>query len=173
MSKVGIFFGPLQGAVNRVADKVKAELGDEAVMVAVKDASTSDLKKFDNIIFGISTVGKDTWDSDFSSGDWAEFLPEISKVDFSGKIVAIFGLGDHITYSNHFVDFMGLLGKELLKQNATIIGQVPVDGYEFEESEAIIGGKFIGLPLDEDFEPELTDERLSAWLPQVKSGFGL
>ena len=31
MSKIGIFFGPLKGAVNRVADKIKADLGDEAV----------------------------------------------------------------------------------------------------------------------------------------------
>ena len=173
MSKVGIFFGPLKGAVNRVADKVKAALGDEAVMMPIKNASTADLEKFDKIIFGISTVGKDTWDSDFSSNDWGKFLPEISKVDFSGKTVAIFGLGDHITYSTHFVDFVGLLGKELLNNNAKIVGQVSTDGYEFEASEAIIDGRFIGLPLDEDFEPDLTDERLSNWLKIIKPEFGL
>ena len=173
MSKIGIFFGPLKGAVNRVADKIKAELGDEAILVPIKNVSASELEKYDKIIFGISTVGKDTWDSEFSSNDWGRFLPEISKVDFTGKTVAIYGLGDHITYANNFVDFVGLLGKGLIKQNANIIGQVSSDGYEFEASEAIIDGKFIGLPLDEDFEPELTDERLNNWLQQVKPGFGL
>ncbi|MBN1820231.1 MAG: flavodoxin [Prolixibacteraceae bacterium] len=173
MNKIGIFFGPLKGSTNRVADKVKAELGEAAVLVPVKDASTKDLEKFDKIIFGISTVGKDTWDSEFSSNDWAKFLPEISKVDYSGKTVAIFGLGDHITYAQNFIDFMGILGKSLLENNAKIVGQVSTDGYEFESSEAVIDGKFIGLPLDEDFEPELTDDRLAGWLEKIKPEFGL
>jgi len=173
MNKIGIFFGPLKGAVNRIADKIKASLRDDAVLVPVKNATANDLEKFDRIIFGISTVGKETWDSDFSRDDWGKFFPEIGKVDFTGKTVAIFGLGDHITYANNFVDFMGLLGRELMKQNAAIIGQASTEGYEFEASEAVIDGKFIGLPLDEDFEPELTDERLKNWLQQVKPGFGL
>ena len=173
MSKIGIFFGPLGGAVNGIADKIKADLGDDAVMVPVKNAKPTDFDKFDKIIFGISTVGKDTWDSEFSSNDWAKFLPEVDNVDFSGKTVAIFGLGDHITYANNFVDFVGLLGKMLLKNNATVIGQVSTEGYEFGASEAIIDGRFIGLPLDEDFEPELSDERLANWLKIIKPQFGL
>ena len=174
MSKIGLFFGPLKGAVNRVADKVKDAIGEENIeMVPVKDASTADLEKFDKIIFGISTIGKESWDSNFSSNDWGKFLPEVSKVDFSSKTVAIFGLGDHVTYAHHFVNHIGLLAKELIKQNANIIGQVPTEGYEFEESEAIFDGQFIGLPVDEDFEPELTDERVNNWVEQIKPALGL
>ena len=173
MSKIGIFFGPIGGSTNKVADKVKAALGDAAVLVPVKDATTDDLKKFDKIIFGISTVGKETWDSDFSPNDWAKFLPEIGLVDYSGKTVAIFGLGDHVTYAQNFVDFMGTLGKDLLKNNAKVVGQVSPDDYEFDASEAVIDGQFIGLPLDEDFEPEMTDERLENWLKIIKPEFGL
>lgn len=174
MSKIGLFFGPLKGSVHRVAEKVKAAIGEEQIeLISVNDASATDLEKYDKIIFGISTVGKETWDSNYSNTDWSKFFPNISKVDYSGKTVAIFGLGDHITYSSHFVNAMGVLAKELMKNGATIVGQVDPSGYEFDESEAVIDGKFIGLPIDEDFESELTDERVANWVKSIKPAFGL
>jgi len=174
MSKIGLFFGPLKGSVHRVAEKVKAAFGNELVeMIFVNDASASDLEKYDQIIFGISTVGKETWDSNYSNTDWSKFFPHISKVDYSGKTIAIFGLGDHLTYSNHFVNAIGVLAKELMKNGATIVGKVDPASYEFEESEAVIDGMFIGLPIDEDFEPELTDERITNWVNSIKPSFGL
>ena len=173
MNKIGLFFGPTKGSVHRVAEKIKAALGEQNVdMISVNEAATADLEKYDRIIFGISTVGKETWDSDNSNTDWSKFFPNISKVNFSGKTVAIFGLGDHITYASHFVNSMGFLAKELLAQGATIVGQVDPSGYEFDESEAVIDGKFIGLPIDEDFEPELTDERVAQWVKSIKPAFG-
>ena len=61
MDKIGLFFGPLDGAVNRIADKVVKILGDDVIeMVPVISATLADLEKYDKIIFGISTVGKDT-----------------------------------------------------------------------------------------------------------------
>ena len=174
MSKIGLFFGPLKGSVHRVAEKVKAAIGEEQIeLISVNDASATDLEKYDKIIFGISTVGKETWDSNYSNIDWSKFFPNISKVDYSGKTVAIFGLGDHITYSGYFVNAMGVLAKDLMKNGATIVGQVDPSGYEFDESEAVIDGKFIGLPIDEDFEPELTDERVANWVKTIKPAFGL
>ncbi len=173
MSKIAIFFGPLNGAVNRVADKVKAAIGEDKVeMVPVKDASASDLEKYDKIIFGISTVGKETWHSTYSNVDWANFLPEIGKTTYEGKTIAIFGLGDHVTYAATFVNHIGLLAHELLENGAVLVGQVPADDYEYDESEAVVDGKFLGLPVDEDFEPELTDERVKNWVEQIRSDFG-
>jgi flavodoxin I len=174
MSKIGLFFGPLKGSVNRVAEKVKTALGEQNIdMISVNDASAENLESYDKIIFGISTVGKETWDSDFSNTDWSKFFPNISKVDYSGKTIAIFGLGDSVTYSNHFVNAMGVLAKQLLKNGATIVGKVDPASYEFDESEAIFDGMFIGLPIDEDFQPELTDERVSNWVNSIKPAFGL
>lgn len=174
MSKIGLFFGPLKGSVNRVAEKVKTALGEQNIdMISVNDASAENLESYDKIIFGISTVGKETWDSDFSNTDWSKFFPNISKVDYSGKTIAIFGLGDSVTYSNHFVNAMGVLAKQLLKNGATIVGKVNPASYEFDESEAIFDGMFIGLPIDEDFQPELTDERVSNWVNSIKPAFGL
>jgi len=174
MKKIGLFFGPQKGSVHRVAEKVKAALGEQNVeMISVIDALASDLEKYDRMIFGISTVGKETWDSNYSNTDWSKFFPNISKIDFTGKTVAIFGLGDHITYSSYFVNAMGMLAKDLLKNGATIVGKVDPSGYEFDDSEAVMDGLFIGLPIDEDFEPELTDERVSNWVNSIKPAFDL
>lgn len=173
MSKIAIFYGPVGGAVNRVAEKIKDIIGEDKVeMVAVKDATVADINKFDKIIFGLSTVGKDTWDSDYSTNDWGKFMSEIVKADYEGKSLAVFGLGDHVTYAHGFVDHIGLLGKKLMENGAVLSGPVDTEGYEFEESDAVIDGKFIGLPLDEDFEPELTDERVAAWLQALQPDFG-
>ena len=173
MKKTAIFFGPEKGAVNRVADMIRNLIGPEKVdLVPVKNASPADFASYDQIIFGISTVGKETWDGKPASSDWGKFLPQVRQGDFKGKTVAMYGLGDHITYASSFVDFMGLLARQLIKTEARIVGQVPVDEYEFEESAAIFDGKFIGLPLDEDFEPELTDDRIARWLQQIKGEFG-
>lgn len=173
MSKTAIFYGPVGGAVNRVADKIKALIGEDKVeMVSVKSATAADLARFDKIIFGISTVGKDTWDSNFASNDWGKFLPEIDKARYEGKKIAIFGLGDHVTYAATFVDHMAILANKLKQNGAVLSGQVATDGYEFDESEALVDGKFVGLPVDEDFEPELTDERIAKWVKLLAADFG-
>lgn len=172
MSKTAIFFGPEKGAVNRVADMIRSLIGPDKVdLVPVKNASAADFADYDQIIFGISTVGKETWDGKPASSDWGKFMPEVSRGDFKGKIVAIYGLGDHITYASSFVDFMGLLARQLMKTEARLVGQVPIDDYEFDESTATFEGKFIGLPLDEDFEPELTPERVKKWIIQLGKDF--
>ncbi|SHF24207.1 flavodoxin I [Mariniphaga anaerophila] len=172
MDKIAIFFGPEDGAVDRVAQKVKNAIGEEkVVMIPVKGATVADLEKYDKIIFGISTVGKETWHTTYNNVDWANFLPEIAKTRYEGKTVAVFGLGDHVTYGATFVDHIGLLGRELMKNGATLVGQVPTDGYEFDDSEAVVDGNFIGLPVDEDFEPELTDERVKNWVEQIRPEF--
>lgn len=172
MTKTAIFFGPEKGAVSRVAGLIRDLIGPEkAELVAVKNSTCMDFERFDQIIFGISTVGKETWDGKPATTDWGRFLPQVAQGSFTGKTVAIFGLGDHITYASSFVDFMGLLAQELIKTGARIVGQVPVEGYEFDESAAIFDGMFIGLPLDEDFEPELTEERVKNWILQLGKDF--
>lgn len=173
MSKIAIFFGPEGGAVNRIAKKIGTAIGEDNVeMVAVNNASVADIEKYDKIIFGLSTVGKDTWDSEYPANDWGKFLPEISKTNFTNKTVAIFGLGDHVTYASAFVDHIGTLAKELEKAGATLTGMVDTKGYEFDASEAVADGKFMGLPIDEDFEPELSDQRIAKWIAQIKPEFG-
>ena len=160
------------GSTERVAKKIATVLGNENVdLIPVKESKFTDIDKYENIIFGISTIGKETWESDKSANDWDVFFPEIEKADYTNKIIAIFGLGDQITYDLHFVDSIGILSEKIISKGAQIIGQVDTDGYDFRESKAIVDGKFIGLPVNEDFEPELTDERINNWINQIKNKF--
>ena len=172
MKKIGLFYGPLGGSTERVAKKVAAALGNENVdLITVKESKASDVEKYENVIFGMSTIGKETWDADKPANDWDVFLPELSKIDYSNKIIAMFGLGDQITYDLHFVDALGVVAEKILHKGAKIVGRVETDGYDFRESEALYDGKFIGLPVNEDFEPELTDERVNNWVEKIKTEF--
>ncbi len=172
MNKTAIFFGPEGGSVHRVAKLVASKLGeDKTQLIHVNKASAEELNRYEKIIFGISTVGKETWDQKFSNADWAKFMPIVSDFDFKGKKVAIFGLGDHVTYAYHFVNSLGTLARIVLENGGNLIGKVSPEGYDFQDSEALENGEFLGLPIDEDFEPELTDTRVTAWVDMLKKEF--
>lgn len=171
--KVGIFYGPVEGKTEGVAKKIQKIFGeDNADLIPIKDCKASDIEKYSNIIFGCSTLGKETWASDLPKTDWNLFRPEIDKINYEGKTFALFGLGDHITYAATFVDSMGILAEDMMKNGAKIVGRVPTCEYQFTHSQAIINNEFIGLPIDEDFEPELTDRRLKEWVERLKILFG-
>jgi flavodoxin I len=87
--------------------------------------------------------------------------------------VAIFGLGDQVLYPDHFVDSMQIIKKEFDLIGANLVGRWPVEGYYHTNSEAIEDGKFIGLALDEDQQPELTDQRIDKWVMQIVNESGL
>lgn len=173
MNKIGLFYGPAGGSVERVALKIAGILGEDKVDIhPIKGASHKDLEEYHNLILGISTIGRETWSSEPPANDWDLFLPQFDRMNYTGKTFALYGLGNHITYPLHFVDTLGTLGKILLDHGAKIIGQVPTGDYQFEESLAVIGNQFIGLPLDEDFESEKTDERIGVWLDIILPLFG-
>jgi len=94
-------------------------------------------------------------------------------VDFSGKLVALFGLGDQFGYADYFLDAMGMLHDVVIDQGGAVIGYWPIAGYEFEASKALTedGKEFVGLAIDEDQQPELTDERVNAWVAQIEDEF--
>ncbi|MBS3769210.1 MAG: flavodoxin [Bacteroidales bacterium] len=173
MKTIGIFYGPAEGSsTEKVAYQVAEQIGENKVdLIPVKNATFRDLNKYSNLIFGISTVGKETWDGEAPPGDWDQFRIELDKTDFQNKVVAMFSLGDHITYPRHFADALGTLAEKLLPRKAKIVGYVNTEEYDFEESQGIYEGKFIGLPIDEDFEAHLTDERIRKWLDKILPQF--
>lgn len=178
MKKIGLFYAPAKGNVEKVAKKIVAKIGEENLDVVLlkKDVEPDVLKGYDRIIFGISTVGRDAWNSTYSKIGWDFFLPKLGDFNFTGVKVAIFGLGNQYIYPQHFVDSMGKLGKKVIEKGGTIVGETPNDGYDFyTESEALVTNDhtFIGLPVDEDNEDDLTEERLNKWLGKVKPAFGL
>ncbi len=170
--RVGIFYGPVGGKTEGVAKRVQDAFGkDIADLIPIKESKALDIEKYENVVFGCSTIGKETWDANRTKADWDMFRPEIDKINYEGKTFALFGLGDHITYSAMFVDAMGTIANIMLAKGAKIIGQVPTSEYEFTDSEAVIGGQFIGLPIDEDFAPEHTERRVNEWVKKLKEEF--
>jgi len=172
MKKIGLFYGPIGGATERVAKKIADAIGSEYVdLLPVREQSASKLTEYENLIFGISTIGKETWASDEAPNDWDLFLPEVEKADLKGKVAAIFGLGDHLKYALHFVDAMGILAEKIAPKKIAIVGRCETADYQFEESQAVVDGKFVGLPIDEDYEADKTDARVANWVAAIVKEF--
>ena len=166
-----MFYAPESGSVEKVAKMIKEKLGDRVDLIPVNEATPDMPDKYENIIFGLSTVGADTWTMDHTKDAWAGIITGLDKINFLGKTFALYGLGNQVMYPSHFVDAMGVLGRELLRHGARIVGQQPVGDYDFEASEAVIDDHFIGLPLDEDNEPDKTPGRLDKWLDGILKEF--
>ena len=79
-----------------------------------------------------------------------------------------FGLGDQVAYPDTFVDGMGILYKKVIERGGKVIGAVSRAGYTNTASTAIVGDTFVGLPLDSDNQPELTDHRITSWVESLK-----
>jgi flavodoxin I len=168
MKKTAIFYGPVGGSTEYVAKKMQEIIGQkDCDLLAVKDAVADDLLKYDNLVFGIATIGNETWHSEPVKSGWFTFINILEKSNIEGKTVALFGLGDQIRYADHFVDAMGDLYEILKDKNVRIVGNVKPDDYEFKDSKALVDGLFVGLPIDEDFESERTLKRISVWVNQV------
>ena len=134
MSSVGIFFGSDTGNTEAVAKMIQKELGKK--LVEVKDiakSSKEDIAEFSLILFGIPT-----WYYGEAQCDWDDFFPDLEDIDFTDKLVAIFGCGDQEDYAEYFLDAMGQLGDIVESKGAIIVGNWPSESYDFEASKASI-----------------------------------
>ena len=166
METIGIFYGSTYGMTKKSAEKIKKAFGRSKVDVYnLKDISVEDIKRYKNLIFGTSA-----WGIGEMQDDWEMTIDHLSEVDFSDKKVALFGLGDQKEYPESFVDGLGTLYCRL-PDKSCVVGLWPVDGYDFYFSLAAKDGKFIGLVLDDHNQDELSDERISAWVNQLKKEF--
>lgn len=179
MAKIGLFFGTDTGKTRKVAKMIKKKFDDDELMakpINVNRASADEVAAYDFLLLGTPTLGEGLLpgqSADCESESWEEFLPQLEGVDFNGKTVAIFGLGDQVGYADEFVDAMIELYDFVKERGAKMVGEWPTEGYEFEHSEAIVDGKFVGLALDLDNQAGLTEQRLDAWLNQIAPDFGL
>ena len=112
-------------------------------------------------------LGTSTWGAGELQDDWYDGLNTLQGADLSGKTIALFGCGDCASYSDTFVGGMGELYNGIKDSGARFIGAVKTDGYTFDDSEALIDGKFIGLPLDDINEDDKTDTRIEAWVAAI------
>jgi flavodoxin I len=164
--EVGLIYSTTTGNTETVAGYIGEETG--LSMVDIADCTPDAIAGFAGLI-----VGAPTWhtgaDSERSGTAWDEFLyGDLTSLDLAGKPVAIFGLGDQGGYGDNFCDAMDELATCFSGQGAKIVGSWPTDGYEHMESKSIADGKFVGLPCDEDNQPEMSEERVKGWIAQIK-----
>jgi len=169
MHKIGIFYGGShKGSTYKAAQSMVKHFGnDHAEMHNVSDATQSDLEKYQYLILGTSA-----WGIGEMHQDWERFIDVLVEANLADKKIALFGLGDQIEYPESFVDGMGTVFCRLPNKE-NVVGYWPTKGYSFYFSSAEKDGKFVGLALDEDSQPELTGERITKWVDQLKSELNL
>lgn len=166
--RIAIVYGSTTRYTERVADKIAAQPGFEtAELIDIEEGSVSELLDFDFIIFGIPT-----WDYGEVQASWQNVWDDIDRADFTHKLCAFFGLGDQMGYSEWFVDAMGLLHDKVVRQGGMAIGDWPTEGYHCNTRLSIAGNRFVGLPVDEVNQAELTDERIKIWCGQLRDIIG-
>ena len=174
MKKIALIYWPEKGNVEYVADRIAEHLKNfEIEKISLAGLSDHDPSSMNYWIIGGSTAGAHVWQDADDSNLWNDFFKMLDKVDMKAKTVAFFGLGDQILYPNHFVNGLGVFQEEFEKRQAKIVGQWPVDGYDFYDSDGMKDGKFFGLALDEDNQDELTDERIDKWVKLIIQDFGI
>jgi flavodoxin I len=171
--KVGLFYGSSTGVTEYVAEAIQDEWARSGVQPVemvnigrVKDASQ--LLAYDHLILGIPT-----WNIGQLQDDWEILFPQLDKLDFTGKQVAMFGIGDQYNYADNFQDAVGILGLKLRERGAELVGYWPTEGYEFSESLALEDGRFMGLAIDDVNQRALTSGRVRQWVAQIIGEFSL
>ena len=162
--RIKLIYGSDTGNTELVTEDL-VKLLDNIEVTTVADLTPEDWD-YDNFILGIPT-----WYDGELQSDWEEYFEEFKTIDFTGKKVAIFGLGDQLGYEEWFCDGIGILAKEILKNGGTVIGYTTKDeSYDFETTPKSIikDDVFYGLCIDEDNQGELTQKRLKNWVEQLK-----
>lgn len=168
---IALFYGSSTCYTEMAAEKIRDQLGSDLVdLFNVADEPLITALFYDRIILGIPT-----WDYGELQEDWEEIWAEIEELDFHGKTVAVFGLGDQIGYPEWFQDALGYLHHKVARQGANMVGYWPNQGYEFEASKALSddGHRFVGLALDEENQFDLTASRIQQWCEQLRREFAL
>jgi len=168
MSKIGIFFGGKDnGSTAKVARKIQELLGADASVHNVSGAAKQDVEKYDFLVLGTAA-----WGIGEMHSDWERFIDKMIEADLADKKVALFGLGDQKMYPESFVDGMGTIFCRL-PHKENVIGYTSTEGFKFYYSTAEKEGKFVGLALDDDTQPELTEKRITTWVKQIKKEAGI
>lgn len=168
---IGIFFGTSTGSTEEAAHLISAEFGDVASepieIDEVQGSVAAEFAKFDALV-----VGTPTWntgaDMERSGTGWDEiYYSEMQELNIAGKKVAVFGLGDSVSYAENYADATGELHDVFESLGCKLIGYTSPEGYQHEASKAIRGESFCGLLLDAVNEEELTEDRVKNWVTNL------
>jgi len=158
-----LFYASSTGNAEEIAEKIANELEG----IEVFDLSGTDVNKieeYDKVILGGST-----WGEGELNDDWDEVWDAFTAINLDDKTLALFGLGDQDGYPDEFCNALGLMYEHVCTTKAKIVGSTSIDGYEYDDSKAEVDGKFVGLVIDEDNQDDLTDDRIKAWVKDIKS----
>ena len=160
MSKTIVIYGSSTGTCEGIAEKIAQKLGCEALNG--QELTADIISENQNLILGTST-----WGAGELQDDWYDGVSTLKAANLSGKTIALFGCGDAESYGDTFVGGMGELYDAVKDSGAHIIGSVDTSDYIFDDSTAVVDGKFVGLPLDDVNEDSKTDSRIDAWVAQI------
>jgi len=168
--KIGLFYGTTTGTTESIAETIKEMLGSDIVdLYDISEVELEDFSEYEYLIIGCST-----WNLGELQSDWDSFFESLDEIDFDGKTVAYFGPGDQIGYGDSFQDAIGMLEEKISSLGGTTVGYTSTKGYDFNESKAVRdNNQFCGLAIDEDNQSNLTEERIIAWVEQLKKEFKL
>ena len=163
MGKTVIIYSFNTQKSKKAAEKIIKAFGDKIESVNAEELTKSVFEKYDNFI-----LSAPTWFDGELPNYWDEFVPDLEEMDLKGKTFAVFGLGDQKGYAENFCDAIGILVEILEECGAKIIGHTSLDGYSYESSRAERDGRFMGLPIDQENQARLTQERIERWVTQLK-----
>jgi len=171
MTKIGLFYGSTTGNTEEsalaIAKALQTVAGVTVELHEISPKTVGAIVGYERLIFGIPT-----WDIGELQLDWDTVLPTVQTLDFTGKKLALFGHGDCYGYPDTYQDAMGILAIACLEQGADLVGLWPADGYEFDASQALVEGMFMGLALD-DNERAKSPERIQQWVQLLIEEFAL
>ncbi|MEM7344042.1 MAG: flavodoxin [Chloroflexota bacterium] len=174
MPKIGLYFGSSTGNTEAAADQIKAHF----------DEVEEDMVEIHNVASGIDgmadyqylILGCPTWDIGELQEDWTGVWEDFEEINFEGKTVAMFGMGDARGYPSSFVDAIGMMGEVVQATGGKIVGTWHPNNFEFDDSRALIeegnpASGFWGLPLDEENQADWHEVRIEAWATVLKKEF--
>ena len=172
-AKVGLFYGSSTCYTEIVAEKIVAELNREQTLVDIYNIAEEPVATMDDYQYLL--LGIPTWDYGELQEDWENIWDELNNVNFAGKQIALFGIGDQEGYPDWFLDALGYLHSKVQQLGAATCGYWPVEDYSFTESKALSadGQYFVGLAIDDETQFEMTDARVQAWCEQVLQEFSM
>lgn len=167
MKKIALVYSFNSVKSAKIASKIADHLAKFQVeKLNVESCTGKELLLFDNLILSVPT-----WFDGELPNYWDELLPALESLDFKGKKIALFGLGDQKNYPENFCDAVGILRDFFEEKGAVMVGYTSRKGYDFESSKALKGDVLTGLLLDQENQSKLTDGRMLSWTNQLELEF--
>jgi len=172
MDKIGIFFGTETGTTRLIAKKIQKKLGDELASkpLNVNRIEPDEMLRYDALILGTPSYGVGDIPGKSAGcleSNWEEFLAKLDTPDFTGKRIALFGLGAQERYADRFCSSLIRLYDYFKAHGAELIGSWSTQGYSFDHSASVVDDRFVGLVIDQRTQGMFTDERIDTWLAEV------